>query len=160
MPPEGLSENIDYNKLIDELLHDKRFAATIPGQYGDVLKHFLDLPGIGEIFQESIKMASKIKDDKMDLRKFYMKIRKLLIEMSEFYGWTGNFNLPNENIWSETDPKVCLPSSFGLFRNHIAEKEWHAIYHITNRVDTELKNLTLEDFEYLNKLHRKYTNKE
>lgn len=177
MPPDGLSTDIDYKKLIDDLLADDKFTTMLPGGYGDVLKKFLNMPGMADILQSSIKMASKIKDDKMDLKKFYMKIRKLFIEMSKFYGWpkgTHYFNMPNENIWNENDPKACLPSA--NVRNFMpsanfngtkyyelsedATEEWFQIYAITNRVDTNLKNLTKEDFEFLNKLHKKFTNKE
>jgi len=160
MPPK-----VDYRRLIDEMLTDDKYSSAIPDQYKTILNQFLSIPGMTGILEYAIENASKAKDSKMDLKKFYMKIRKLFIEMSKFYDWEKGFILPNENIWDENDPSVCLPTGVGLFNltnsdDFTASNEWINIHAIASRVGTDLKKLTIDDFDYLNKLHKKFTNKD
>ena len=143
-----MADKIDYNKLIDELFSDANFAKP----YMDVMKTFIGTPVLQEILEQSIKQNSV---GKLDSRKFFRKIRALLIEMADFYDIRKNsFVVPNDNIWNEDNPITCLPTL-----PVIGTKQGTEYLNITNiceRVGTDLKKLTAEDFGLLNELHKKY----
>jgi hypothetical protein len=159
MPPK-----IDYNKLIDELLNDEKFDAVIPEAYGTILKQFLSIPGMSDIFDATMRNASSVNEDKMSIKKFYKKVRKLLIEMGEFYGWEDNIIVPNENIWNEDNPQTCLPHVVKVFSNvkntnAKGSDEYFKVYDICNKIGKNLQNITVDDFQYLNNLHKKFKDK-
>jgi hypothetical protein len=156
-----VSESVNYTKLIEEMLQDDKFNAVLPKQYTTVLKQVLTIPGMDDIFDLAIKNASSVKDDKMSLKKFYKKVRTLLIEMGKFYEWEKSLVVPNKNIWNEDEPRTCLPTAVGIFSNTNGSEadgshEYFKIHDICHGVGTKLQNITVEDFRYLNKLHKKF----
>lgn len=146
-----MAEKIDYNKLINDMFSDKNFAKP----YADLMKTFMDAPMLSEILENAIKQNSV---GTMDLRKFYRKVRALLIEMSVHHCWRPeDTNIPNENIWNENEPMKCLPvNNHAEFGSEIGDHDYNKVMNICKRIGTDLKKLVAEDFELLNKLHKEY----
>jgi hypothetical protein len=155
-----MAEKIDYTKLINELFNPDDGSLKQFKPYMDVMKTFVITPGISQIFETSMKEYA-VNDGKLNLKKFYKRIRLLLIEMGEFYEWGDNLIVPNKNIWNENDPKTCLPTVVGIFSDtntpiKPGSHEYFKIHDICHAVGTNLQKITIEDFGYLNKLHKKY----
>ena len=155
---------MNYEKMINKILDDDIFTPEISIKYDEIIKTFINIPGIEEIFKSSMKDALSINDDKMNLKKFYKKVRQLLIEMSKFYNC--KFIIPNENIWNENDPLNCLPFRESVYKSSETGKkypefleEYNTVYNISFKVRTNLQNATTGDFKYLNNLHKKYVGK-
>lgn len=146
-----MAEKIDYNKLIDELFSDENFTKP----YADVIKTFMATPMLAEIFDNAIKQNSV---GTMDIRKFYRKVRALLIEMSVHHCWRPeNTTIPNENIWNENEPMKCLPvNNHAAFGSEFGDHDYDKVMNICKRIGTDLKKLTEKDFGLLNKLHKEY----
>lgn len=148
-----MAEKIDCTKIINELFDTDDDALKEFKPYLDLMGDFMATPGLSEIFETSMKQCA-VNDDKLDLKKFYKKIRLLLIEMSEFYDWGDLLHIPNENIWNENCPSRSLPTFTGRPIGNCGE--YNSVVGICNRVQTDLKKLIVRDFEFLNKLHQKY----
>lgn len=150
-----MAEKIDYNKLINELFNDDNSAMSAFKPYIDVMKTFMGTPALAEIFENAIKQNSV---GTMDIRKFYRKVRTLLIEMSVHHCWRPeDTHIPNENIWNENEPMKCLPvNNHAFFDGEIGDNDYMKVMDICKRIGTDLKKLAAEDFELLNKLHKEY----
>ena len=151
-----MAEKIEIEKILDDLFKKDNNLSKQFKPYLDVMKTFIATPGLSEIFETSMKEFA-VNDGKLDLKKFYKRIKLLLIEMSEFYDWNKtDFCIPNDNIWNKNYPLRSLPGLIS-HSNCIGNcGEYNSVVGICNRVQTDLKKLTVEDFKFLNELHQKY----
>ena len=99
-----MAEKINIDKILGDLFKTDDSSLKQFKPYMDAMKTFIATPGLSEIFETSMKEFA-VNDGKLDLKKFYKRIKLLLIEMSEFYDWNKtDFSIPNDNIWNKNYP--------------------------------------------------------
>lgn len=129
------------------------------GPYSGVLESFLNEPTMKQVMMTVLDDLefTETNHQKMDLKSFFIKIRQLIFEMSEYYGWGETKLIGREfmEYWNEKTPMKVFPILMGEAEVE-AVKEYNQIFSICNRIGTQLSNLTKEDFEYFNSLHKKY----